>query len=156
MLTAKYINSLQRSFILRLKSQSLKALLFEKGSKIIKFIPFLGLKPNSWGLSLELLFNLMREKANFFPFPHFLLRFSVDQPTQGCNLSSYSVSFPDFFYVFSLEPDFLDLMRKKGILIFLSGSPLPSPQKPLWSPCSGRHTLCQSNALVLCIQNSQQ
>jgi hypothetical protein len=56
----------------------LKALLFEKGSKIIKFIPFLGLKPNSWGLSLELLFRLIREKANFPPFPHFLLHFSVD------------------------------------------------------------------------------
>lgn len=78
LLTAKYTNSLQRSFTLRLKSQSLKALLFEKGSKKIKFIPFLGLKPNSWGLSLGLLFSLMREKANFPPFPHFLLYFSVD------------------------------------------------------------------------------
>lgn len=103
----------------------MKALLFEKGSKIIKFIPFPGLKPNSWGLSLELLFSLMRKKSNFPPFPHFLLHFSVDWPTHGCNLSSL-LCFPDSF-IFSFVAPFPGPHGKTGILRFLSGPPVPTP-----------------------------
>lgn len=133
LITAKYTNPLQKSFTLRLKSQSLKALLFEKGSKIIKFIPFLGFKPNSWGLSLELLFSLMREKANFPPFPHFLPWFSVARPAHGCNLSSYSVSFPDFCMFFLWSPISWTPWEKKGSWNFWQ-SPLPSPLRPVCHP----------------------
>lgn len=117
---------LARSFTLKLKSQSLKALLFEKGSKIIKFIPFLGFKPNSWGLSLELLFRLMSERQTLLPSPT-SCSLSAAWPTHGCNLSSYSVSFPDSFMFFLCSPTSWTSWEKRDLEIFVEVSTFPVP-----------------------------